>query len=277
MEITFCSACGTTVKLELLDSTPLSDVAMNIGKKINAYPESILFSLNGKQIPSSLTAREIPLRDGDVVIFQSSIKTKNFAQIRFAFEDIHNTVDLIDAQRQIFSSKEVLKASKAIYSKEHMNPQEKRQSDPDYFKDMIGELKQLGYSDVRCANALRRANYCIDLAGSLLMDNQEGIQEIAEIIEIMEDMSDISLDNQIESIERKHVPTMKPVPPKTPSPKKPQISQSISTKIAKIGETPKKIQNPHEPPKRTSRVFPPRPIIGRNAPVRSSLPPLRKK
>ena len=296
MELSFCSVGGARFKFQVLDYTTLSDIAKKIAKKINTIPETILFSYNGKALTKSTTVGQLHVTEDSCIMFQSSIIFKPGNEIRFDFNDITDTVDLITLQKQLFSSKDVIKASKAIYSKEHLNPQKKRRSDPDSFPEMIEELKQLGYDEVRCANALRRADYCIDLAGSLLMDNQEGIQEIFDIIEIIQEMDEISLDNQIDSIEKKkHLPP----PPIRSTPSKSSLSkttqmqqkphlipppQSVSKSTNKLSETaPIKKPIPHleSPQKKAPKIIvPPKPspsvLAKPQSALKTSLPPLRK-
>ena len=296
MEVSFCSVGGTRFKFQVLDYTTLSDVAKKIAKKICTIPETILFSYNGKSLTKSTTIGQLHVAENTCIMFQSSIIFQPGNEIRFDFNDITDTIDLITMQKQLFSSKDVIRASKAIYSKEHLNPQNKRRTDPDTFPEMIEELKQLGYDEVRCANALRRADFCIDLAGSLLMDNQEGIQEIFEIIEIIQEMDEISLDNQIDSIEKKKtLPTQQPVraaPSKSSlaktaqAPPKPVLIQPPQNppKTNKLSETaPIKKPIPHlGPPKKAPKIIvPPKPNAANTVPkaqsaLRSSLPPLRK-
>ena len=286
MDITFCSVAGTTITLQVLDYTTLADVSKKIAKKINGIAESIVFSYNGKTLPRSLPVSQIPIAEGDFIMFQNAINLKPGENIRFAFEDINDTVELIAAQKMLFCSKDIIKASKAIYSKEHLNPAEKRKSDPDSFPEMLESLKQLGYNEVRCANALRRADFSIEIAGSILMDNQEGIQEILEIIEIMEQMSDVSLDNQIISIEKKkanvpksslarpaHAPPKPIIQPSTPNKGRgTKLSESalIKKPLAPIDGT-KKAPKLLAPPKQNPQVVVPK---TQNV-MRQSLPPLR--
>ena len=192
-------------------------------------------------------------------------------------------------QKALFSSVDVLRASKAIYSKEHLNPQQKRQTDPDNFIEMIDQLKQLGYDEVRCANALRRADYCIDLAGSLLMDNQDHVQELFDIIEIIKQIDDVPLDNHIDSIEKKKIQVPKSYhhseqKPTVIAPSKSSLGKTAPLKpVVLVSQNSMKSKSPEKSSKKGPKlVLTPIPnggnALGKGPSVlRASLPPLRKK
>lgn len=201
MLVHISSVSGTDITVYALDNTTIDDITKRVAKKIDKIPSTLFFYYKDKYLSPELTLSDIKYEERDTLCMQCILNSDEKTEINFTAYDIMGHMALNYLQKELFMSPDIIRTTKAIYSKEHRNPEIQRFTDPDNFKELMSQLEALGFPSVRCANALRRADFCIDLAASLLMDNQEGIQELTEIIELVQCVDDTEELTKVESIQ----------------------------------------------------------------------------
>lgn len=170
-------------KMNVTDSTTVYDIKKQLSKKTRISPERInLFHL-GKELSDDrlISSYKIPKNSHVLYI----IRQRNIQKDLTSYLDS----EIPDCMRNMIrfrgdSMSLVYIFSKIVYSDKIRFPQKRRPTDPLNFEYLIQKLKILGYSEQRIANALRRADYNVELAAAVLFEDLDFAQQIEEIIDI---------------------------------------------------------------------------------------------
>lgn len=144
MQLNFLTIMGKRLNVVVSPTQTISQIKAIVAKDNQIpNPENLEFIYDSKRLDNNTVASDLPVSTGSLIL-------------------IHNTNQFVDVQKK---EKETARESTLEKKRSY-----REFNEPPNFDQQIAQLVELGRSPQDCANALRNANYDLELAASMLID-----------------------------------------------------------------------------------------------------------